>query len=440
MFDAGSNTWLLSAGVHYVLNSDEIAASTDTLDSGAQDSAGIPMVPLLVRYSEVPLGVQHPLRIDVSVAHQWVCVAGHGVLRGSGPPQGSALPAESQRELAGDLSGEQQSAGRDGFAALQQYGAYMSDHGSAGYMGGAPDVRWDDNDLACIKNFHVSDLEVVDNSALEVSAISGQTQPYVVPATLPVGARWGRRTMRRSRRWAGTRRRLRWTVSSGTLPSGLLLDAVAGTITVAHPVRRVRTAWGSPLPTSLQVTPRSRRRFPMAVTGVVPAPDLTIAKTHTGHLRARTDGRHVCHHGEQRRHATGQRDGDGDGDAARGVDPGIDGRAPGGLVRPRAASCTRADALAAGASYPAITVTGERGGECARQRNQHGDGVGRGRDEHRQRHRQRVLRACCKITARQRPRGHAISELQHDSDGGRRANRPTPGRWCRPPAPVFPRE
>jgi len=39
MFNAGTDTWSMLAGIHYVLNSDEIAASTSTLDNGAQDSA-----------------------------------------------------------------------------------------------------------------------------------------------------------------------------------------------------------------------------------------------------------------------------------------------------------------------------------------------------------------------------------------------------------------
>ena len=230
MFDAGSNTWLLSAGVHYVLNSDEIAASTDTLDSGAQDSPGIPMVPLLLRYSEVPLGVQHPLRIAFpSPTNLWVW-PGTGCCAGSGPPQGLLyrLKAGVNWQATCPVSTYPQAATI--LQALQQYGAYMSDHGGTGYVGGAPDVRWDDNDLACIKNFHVSDLEVVDNSALEVSAISGQTKPYVVAAALPVGAVGAAYNAALSA-VGGNPATLRWTVSSGTLPSGLLLDAVAGTIT-----------------------------------------------------------------------------------------------------------------------------------------------------------------------------------------------------------------
>ena len=49
---------------------------------------GIPMVPLLIRYSEVPLGVNHPLRISFpSPTNSWVW-PGTGCCGGSGPPQG----------------------------------------------------------------------------------------------------------------------------------------------------------------------------------------------------------------------------------------------------------------------------------------------------------------------------------------------------------------
>jgi uncharacterized protein (TIGR03437 family) len=229
MFDAGSDTWFLAAGVHYVLDSNEIAASTSTLDNGAQDSPGIPMVPLLLRYSEVPLGAQHPLRITFpSPTNSWVW-PGTGCCGSSGPPQGLLyrLKASVNWQAACPVSTYPQAATL--LQALQQYGAYMSDHGSPGFVQGVPDVRWDDNDLACIKQFHVSDLEVVDNSALEVSAVSGQTKPYVVPAALPNGA-LGAAYSATISAVGGTPAARHWLVSSGALPPGLSLAASTGTI------------------------------------------------------------------------------------------------------------------------------------------------------------------------------------------------------------------
>jgi hypothetical protein len=227
MFTTDTNTWQMLAGIHYVLNSDEIAASDSTLDNGAQDSPGVPMMPLLLRYSEVPLAAQHPLRITFpSPTNGWVW-PGTGCCSGSGPPQGllyrlkgsinwqTTCPAGTNPQAATLLQ------------ALQQYGAYMSDHGSAGYMQGAPDIRWDDDDLGCIKQFTIGDLEVVDNSMIEVSSLSGQTKPYVAPATLVSG------TVNESyitgfSAVGGNPATLEWSVSSGTLPPGLVLNASTG--------------------------------------------------------------------------------------------------------------------------------------------------------------------------------------------------------------------
>jgi hypothetical protein len=187
MYNSGTKTWSMLAGLHYVLNSNEIAASTSTLDNGAQDSPGIPMVPLLIRYTEVPLAVNHPLRISFPSPTNGYVWPGTGCCLGSGPPQGLLyrLKASVNWQAVCPVATSPQAA--TVLQALQQYGAYMSDHGSVAFVGGAPDVRWDDNDLACIKKLHASDLEVVDNSALEVSSISGQTKPYIAPGALPAG-------------------------------------------------------------------------------------------------------------------------------------------------------------------------------------------------------------------------------------------------------------
>jgi hypothetical protein len=136
MYDAGSNTWSFAAGAHYNLNGNQIAASTGTLDSGAQDSAGIPMAPLLLRYSEVPLGAQHPLRIAFPNPTNWYVWPGAGCCAGSGPPQGLLyrLKAGVNWQAACPVSVYPQAA--TVLQALQQYGAYMSDHGGTGYVGG----------------------------------------------------------------------------------------------------------------------------------------------------------------------------------------------------------------------------------------------------------------------------------------------------------------
>jgi len=183
----------------------------------------------LLRYSEVPLLAQHPLRITMPSPTNGFVWPATGCCGSSGPPQGLLyrLKASVNWQAICPVSTSPQAA--TVLQALQQYGAYMSDHGSPGYIQGVPDVRWDDLDLACIKQFHLSDLEVVDNSALEVSAISGQTQPYVPSATLPV-ASVGTAYSAAIAAVGGNSATRQFLVSSGVLPPGLTLDPAAGTI------------------------------------------------------------------------------------------------------------------------------------------------------------------------------------------------------------------
>jgi hypothetical protein len=229
MFNAATNRWSEGAGIHYVLNSNELAASTSTLDDGAQDSAGVPVMPLLLRYSEVPEMAQHPLRITFPSPTNWFVWPGTGCCTGSGPPQGLLYRLKASVNWQGTCPVSTNPQAATVLLALQQYGAYMSDHGSAGYMQGVPDIRWDDDDLGCIKNFTVADLEVVDNSVLEIDPTSGQTKPYVVPATLAGGTAGNQYTFTFSA-VGGNPTTREWSVSSGALPPGLVLNGTTGAI------------------------------------------------------------------------------------------------------------------------------------------------------------------------------------------------------------------
>ena len=48
--------------------------------------------------------------------------------------------------------------------ALQRYGMLLADNGSNWYLSGAPDSRWDNDDLRALKGLQGSDFEVVDSS------------------------------------------------------------------------------------------------------------------------------------------------------------------------------------------------------------------------------------------------------------------------------------
>ena len=50
--------------------------------------------------------------------------------------------------------------------ALKRYGMILADNGSAYYVSGAPDPRWDDDDLHDLGQITGSMLEVVDTTGL----------------------------------------------------------------------------------------------------------------------------------------------------------------------------------------------------------------------------------------------------------------------------------
>jgi len=61
--------------------------------------------------------------------------------------------------------------------ALKKYGMMLADNGAPMFISGAPDSRWDDDDLHTLTTLHGGDFEVVDVSSLMVDPDSGQALP-----------------------------------------------------------------------------------------------------------------------------------------------------------------------------------------------------------------------------------------------------------------------
>ena len=85
-------------------------------------------------------------------------------------------------------------------AALQQYGMIMADNGSSIYISGAPDDRWDNNDLGSLKGVPASAFEVLlmnpiytaDNipQGANPTIASFTANPKTVAAGSPVTLTW----------------------------------------------------------------------------------------------------------------------------------------------------------------------------------------------------------------------------------------------------------
>ncbi len=60
--------------------------------------------------------------------------------------------------------------------ALKHYGMIVADNGSNWYISGAPDERWNNDDLHLLSQVHGSAFEAVDESSLMVSPDSAQVR------------------------------------------------------------------------------------------------------------------------------------------------------------------------------------------------------------------------------------------------------------------------
>jgi hypothetical protein len=60
--------------------------------------------------------------------------------------------------------------------ALKKYGMFLADNGSAWFLTGAPDERWDNDVLRELHQVTGSDFEAVDESGLMMDPDSGQAR------------------------------------------------------------------------------------------------------------------------------------------------------------------------------------------------------------------------------------------------------------------------
>ena len=130
------------------------------------DAAGLPIFPLLVRYPEVRSGqIDHALRVTVaSTQRGYIHPATHFASSSSDPalpPMGLRLRLRASYSLAG-FHGESLIVLR----ALKRYGLIVADNGSSWYITGAPDPRWNDDDLEQIKRVPGSAFEAVQTGPI----------------------------------------------------------------------------------------------------------------------------------------------------------------------------------------------------------------------------------------------------------------------------------
>lgn len=155
--------WTAGSGAIFDLTSNKLRPAGWT----SADAAGLPIFPGLVRYDEiVERGeLRHALRFTVRKTQRgYIAPATHWASRSSDrtlPPMG--LRVRLRRDF--DVSKYPPSA-RVILNGLKTYGMLLADNGGDWFVSGAPDPRWNDDDLATLKRVKVRDFEAVETGPL----------------------------------------------------------------------------------------------------------------------------------------------------------------------------------------------------------------------------------------------------------------------------------
>jgi len=169
-YPQSDGSWNAQVGVVFDLTSNELRPDTWT----SADAAGLPMYPLLVRYDEVASGrITHAIRFtapSTQKAHVWP--ARHdasSITSLDYPPMGQRFRLKGDFDISG-FSPEVQVI----LQAMKEYGMILADNGSSWFITGAPDGRWNNDDLHALHNIPGSAFEAVDVSSLMVDPDSGE--------------------------------------------------------------------------------------------------------------------------------------------------------------------------------------------------------------------------------------------------------------------------
>src|SRR5437868_5817405 len=140
------------------------------------DAAGLPVFVGLARYDDVAAGaINHALRFTVPTSQKaFVLPATHWASTTTdpnAPPMGLRLRLKASFNISGFPADDQVL-----LTAMKKYGLILADNGSAMFISGAPDNRWNNTDLNLLKQITASNFEVV------------QTGTIFTPANVPTGA------------------------------------------------------------------------------------------------------------------------------------------------------------------------------------------------------------------------------------------------------------
>ncbi len=156
------NQWRASV----VAKFDLVSGAPRPLGWTSADAAGLPILPLLARYDEAASGrIKHAIRMTSrGIANAYVPPASHFAPTSSdpsAPPMGQRFRMKASYDLS-RLTGHARVIAQ----AMKEYGLVLADTGSSWFVTGAPDRRWDEDNLQQLKSIPGSAFEAVDSARI----------------------------------------------------------------------------------------------------------------------------------------------------------------------------------------------------------------------------------------------------------------------------------
>jgi hypothetical protein len=173
-------SWNADSGAIFDLTSNALRPSTWT--SG--DAAGLPILPGLVTYEEVLSGdIKHAIRFTAPrTRREFVWPARHyaSSLTGSQYPRmGERFRLKASFDISPYPSDVQVI-----LRAMKKYGIMLADNGSAWYISGQPDARWNNDHLHTLGQLLGSNFEAIDATLLRIDPNSGAAAQSGVTVTV----------------------------------------------------------------------------------------------------------------------------------------------------------------------------------------------------------------------------------------------------------------
>ena len=177
-----ANGWNAGSGAIFDLKSNALRPAGWT----SADAAGLPIVPGLITYDEVAAGeIKHAIRFTApQTRREYVWPARHVASSLTGlqyPRMGERFRLKANVDIS-PYPAEIQVILR----AMKKYGIILADNGSGWYISGAPDDRWNNDNLQRFGGLLGSNFEAIDATGLMINPDSGEAKQTTNVVTVTV--------------------------------------------------------------------------------------------------------------------------------------------------------------------------------------------------------------------------------------------------------------